>query len=972
MTPERWREVERLYQAALEHEPEERSAFLRRACDRDDTLRSEVESLLAYQTRAKDFIETPAASPEGGLSVVVDAVRRLRESSVPGRFVGRILGSYEVKALIAAGGMGEVYRAIDTRLDRIVAIKILPEHLADDAERRERFKREAKIVSGLNHPHICALYDVGTQDGTHFIVMEHVGGETLETRLRRGPLPLAQALEFLLQIVDALDKAHRRGVVHRDLKPANVMLTKAGVKLLDFGLAARLAPRGGTVIDAPATHASQGLTVEGRIMGTVPYMAPEQFQGKPPDVRTDIFAVGSIAYETITGRRAFEATTQAELIGAILRDDPRPVEDLVPGIPLPLAGALARCLSKDPDERWQTANDLLFHLRSLSSTSGTDVAASDPPRMSRWLERAAWAAVVVASIAGAAYWMRSRDVRGPDSASGVAPIRFPLFPAEGTFLSGSDVPLALSPDGRQIAYVATGADGTKRVWVRSLYSPEQQHDLPGTEGARTPFWSPDSQWLGFFAANTLKKVRVSSGVTQLIASDVFTYGGAAWNIDDVIVFPHFRGGLTRVSAKGGPVSRVTLDEGTHFSPQFLRDGKHFVYASGVLQEIRVGTFGGEPPRTLMKFPVAVSTLGYAPGYVFFVQDSTLFARPFDEQRLEFSGGAIPIVEGIPITAPARAPFSVSAAGVLAYWPYPLGTPAALRWFERDGRPSTAVDTPAQYRGFALSPDGHHLLSSRLGDTGGSDLWLRDFARNRETQITFDGTATTPRWSPDASRIAFSGYGPGPPPKLFVRNMTAPGAASLVGTSPVPNFASSWSADGRSVVSVRTQDPVNRHDLWIQRLQDGVAERLAFNTRFNESHGEVSVDGRWIVYTTDESGKDEVWVASFPAGEIRRPVSSGGGTLPQWGEANKEIVYVSDDKQLMASPFHAGNSGVKIGPPKPLFRIANLIDLDQFMWPTFNAYVATSDGRRFLVALSARDPDAPPISVIVNWPALLAR
>jgi Tol biopolymer transport system component len=356
----------------------------------------------------------------------------------------------------------------------------------------------------------------------------------------------------------------------------------------------------------------------------------------------------------------------------------------------------------------------------------------------------------------------------------------------------------------------------------------------------------------------------------------------------------------------------------------------------------------------------------------FVQDSTLFARPFDEQRLEFSGHPIPIVDGIPITTPARAPFSVSAAGVLAYWPYPVGTPAVLRWFERDGRASAAVDAPAQYRGFALSPDGHQLMFSRLGETGGADLWLRDFARNSETQMTFDGAAFTPQWSPDASRIVFSGYGPGPPPKLFVRNMTTAGAPSLVAESRVPNHASSWSADGRWVVSVRTQDPANRQDLWIQRLQDGVAQRLAFNTPFNESHGKVSPDGRWIAYTTDESGKDEVWVASFPAGENRRQVSIGGGTLPQWGEASREIVYVTDGKQFMASPFYVGNRGVEIGPPKALFRIASLIDLDHSMWPTVNAYVATSNGRRFLVAVSAPDPKAPPISVIVNWRALLTR
>jgi Tol biopolymer transport system component len=704
-------------------------------------------------------------------------------------------------------------------------------------------------------------------------------------------------------------------------------------------------------------------------MGTVPYMAPEQLQGKPPDLRTDIFAFGSIAYETITGRRAFEATTQAELISAILRDDPPPVTDLAPQIPAPLARALARCLSKDPDERWQSANDLLFELRSLSSAPGAHIPTAERPHISRWLERAGWTALVLASIVGAALWTRSRNVRDVDSAVRPAPVRFSLSPADGVFFSGSDVPLALSPDGRQIAYVGTAADGTKKLWVRSLYS-EQQHVLAGTEGARTPFWSPDSEWLGFFTANTLKKIRVSSGLIQVIATDVATYGGAAWNVDDTIVFPHFRGGLTRVSAKGGPVSRLTMDEGTHFSPQFLRDGKHVIYASGVLNAIRVGTLGDGPRRTIMKFPVRVSNLGYAPGYVFFVQDSTLFARPFDEQRLEFSGDPIRIVDGIPITTPARAPFSVSAAGVLAYWPYPIGTPAILRWFERDGRTSAAVDVPAQYSGFALSPDGHQLMFSRLGNTGGADLWLRDFAGNSEARITFDGIAEYPQWSPDASRVVFSGYGPAPPPKLFVTNIPPRSAPSLVADSRVPNFASSWSADGRWIVSVRTQDPVNRQDLWIQRLQDGVAERLAFNTRANEFQGKVSPDGRWIAYTTDESGKDEVWVASFPAGTNRRLVSIGGGALPGWGENGREIVYVTDDKQLMAAPFDAHNSDVAIGPPKSLFRVASLIDIDQFMWPTSNAYVAASNGRRFLVAVSARDPDAPPISMIVNWPALL--
>ncbi len=357
MTPERWREIERLYHAALERDAGERAVFLADACGGDHELRREVESLFDYQARAQDFIERPAV--QGGLA---SAVRRLEQSSVPGRLVGRTFGSYEMKALIAAGGMGEVYRAVDTRLNRTVAIKTLPEHLSKDPERRERFQREARIVSSLNHPHICTLHDVGMQDDIHYLVMEHIDGETLQRRLGRGPLPLALALEDAIQIVDALDKAHRRGVIHRDLKPANVMLTKSGVKVLDFGLATRHTPAA-IAFDEPTHDGSKGLTAAGTIMGTLQYISPEQLEGKQADVRTDIFAFGALAYEMITGRKAFPAANQAQLVGAILKDDPQPIAELVPDVPLPLARALTRCLAKDPDERWQTANDLLYQLR---------------------------------------------------------------------------------------------------------------------------------------------------------------------------------------------------------------------------------------------------------------------------------------------------------------------------------------------------------------------------------------------------------------------------------------------------------------------------------------------------------------------------------------------------------------------------------------------------------------------------------
>jgi eukaryotic-like serine/threonine-protein kinase len=869
--------------------------------------------------------------------------------------------------------MGEVYRALDTRLNRAVAIKTLPEHLSNDPDRRERFDREARIVSSLNHPHICTLHDVGMQDNIHYLVMEHIDGETLQQRLERGPLPLARALEYSIQIVDALDKAHRRGITHRDLKPGNVMLTKSGVKLLDFGLATRQTPAAALAFDDLAHDGSRGLTAEGTIMGTLQYISPEQLEGKAADGRADIFAFGTVAYEMITGRPAFQAANQAQLVGAILKDDPQPIVDLVPGVSSRLDQTLSRCLAKDPDDRWQSSSDLLFELRAIADPLPV-ADIHDPQR--RWLprlvERAVWAAALVACVAVTVLWTGNRDARPRDPTPGTPPIRYTLSPAQGMAIySGYGLPFALSPDGRQIVYASARVDGTEQLWLRSLYAPLEQ-PIPGTEGANTPFWSPDSQWIGFFAANSLKKVRVSSGLTQVVATNVQTKGGAAWNADDVIVFTKGPGGLSRVSAQGGPVSQATsARQGSHFWPQFLSDGHHFIYAGAVSGSIQLGSLDNQAPRTLMKFPVRISSLAYVPGYIFFVQDATLFARPFDEKRLEFSDEPIRIVDGIPVWGPGRAAFSVSASGVLAYWPYPLGTVAALQWFERDGRASAVVGAPAQYVGFALSPDARRLAFSRTGKRGGADVWVRDLTHGSEDRLTFDGAAFTPQWSPDGARIVLTGPGENPPPKLFIKSIASAGAASLVGPSKIADFASSWSQDGRSIVSVRI-DPANRNELWVHRLNDGTDERLPFDTPFNESRGRLSPDNRWIAYDTDAAGRNEVWVASFPSGELRRQVSVGGGMSPEWGQGSREITYLSDDRRLMAARFGAGEASVDVGAPRALFQIQNLAEIDQLSFPTSNAYVAASDGQRFLVAVRAKDPDAPPISIIVNWRALLNR
>ena len=962
MKSERLKQIERLYHGALDRAPCEQAQYLAEASAGDEALRAEVESLLHYHQRAADFIEP--ASRDQPLSPIGGLVERVRDAAAPGRFAGRVFGSYEVKSLIAAGGMGEVYRAIDTRLDRVVAIKILPTHFSDDPDRRERFKREAKIVSSLNHPNICALYDVGVQDGTQYLVMEHIDGETLHDRIQRGPVPSTQAVDLLTQIADALDKAHRRGIVHRDLKPGNIMLTRSGVKLLDFGLAAQRAGGASPTGHASNTESEQVLTAQGVIMGTVQYMAPEQLQGQPSDARTDIFAFGVVAYEMLIGERAFEGTSQAALIGAILRDEPKPISQLVPEISAPFARALTRCLAKDPDERWQTANDLLFELRSLSLLSGVMDVRERRPRMSRWLERSVWLVAITAMGAAAVYWVRGREQPAAGSIDNVARVEYPVAPAEGTLLSGPDVPFSLSPNGRYLAYVTVGGDETPKLAVQSLASGEHKL-LAGTEGASTPFWSPESEWIAFFAGNSLKKVRVSTGLAQTIAENVSTTSsGASWSVHGDIIFPSFVGSLTRVRATGEPLTQLNIER--VFSPQFLPDGRHILYAAGTPPSIRVTTLDAAPPQTLMTFPVRISPVQYASGYIFFIRDGTLYARPFDEQRVAFSGDEVRVVEGIPATTPARAPFSVSNAGVLAYWAHPLGTSAVLRWFERTGHRSTAaVDAPQLYRGFDISADGSRLVFARI-DNLGSALWMRDTAGDKETRLTFD-ESYTPQLSPEGNRLLFSGPGTIPPPKLFLMSRVGPSESTLVVTTSIPNFASGWSGDGRSAITVRL-DPNNRHDVWDQLLPNGPENRLPFNTRASESQAKVSPDNRWIAFVTDRSGKDEVWVASFPSGDNARPLSSEGGSLPQWTARGKEIVYVSEDKRLIAVPF---NDGV-VGNPEPLFALERIIDNDRIVMPTANAYVATADGQRFLIAERAHNPHVPPIKIVVNWRASVAR
>jgi serine/threonine protein kinase len=969
MSGPKWAEVERLYHAALALETGRRTAFLTEACGGDQELLGEIESLMKYEEKGREFFEPPTEKADGEHARLLRAVRKLQPSETEGRFIGRSLGVYDVNELIACGGMGEVYRAVDRRLDRTVVIKTLRAHLSDDPERRERFQREAKIISELNHPHICMLYDIGRQDNVDYLVLEYIEGEMLQSRLSQRRLSVSDALEFAIQIADALRAAHRRGIIHRDLKPANIMLTSTGVKLLDFGVAVRSTP---LKIGMEATELTDGgrLTVEGTILGTPQYISPEQLEGKLADARTDIFAFGAVVYEMFTGKPAFIAESAAGLISAILKDDPPPMNEGSATVPTSLVRSILRCLAKNPDDRWQTADDLLFQLRSLtSSQNGIEVSLTERWRMNRSRERWLWALVALAMIVTGVFLARTSQIQIFASPK-TPPIRFALAPPQGSaFYSGFDISFALSPDGRNLAFVTQKEDGTKQLWLRSLYSGSER-PFAGSEGASTPFWSPDGEWVGFFSGNSLKKVRISSGLVQTVANAVRTFGGATWSTSDVILFPVGPRGLSRVSAKGGPVTQTASGEGGHFWPQFLSDGDHFIYVRPALG-ICLGSLNSDPHRVLMRFPVRISAVAYVPGYILFVQDSVLFARPFDEKMLEFTGEAIKILERVPVTPTGRAPFTVSMTGVLAYREYPMSPPAELRWVAGSGHDRRTAVAAAQYLGFTLSRDSQRVIFSRVDLTGSVDLWDRNLISNTERQLTFDGSAFTPQWSPDDTRVAFTGTAEVPPPKLFVKELVNDSIVRRASSSiDKPNWASSWSND-HVIVSVRI-DPITGRDLWMQNLQDGSESPLPINTAHQEYEAKISPDGRWIAYVTDGFGRDEVWVASFPSGEVRRRVSDGSGTSPQWNHNGKELFYISDESNLVSIPFSSGESKFRIGVPRTVALLKDIVEHDTLRWPTLDRYAVDSSRERFLVATRASQTNAPPINIVVNWPALMQR
>ena len=894
------------------------------------------------------------------------------------------LGAYEIVRLIGAGGMGEVYQARDARLDRIVAIKVLAERFTADPLRRERLEREARAVAALNHPHICSFHDVGHAEApesagscsrsVQFLVIEYLEGQTLADRLIRGPLPVPEVLRYAVEIADALDHAHRRGLVHRDLKPANVMLTRSGAKLLDFGVS-KLQPGPSVPMLATMSSNDARLTADGALLGTFPYMAPEQLEGGEADTRSDIFAFGATVYEMATGRRAFQGEAPATLIGAILHTDPEPLSSRQPLAPPALDHIVSRCLAKDPDDRWQTARDLMLELRAIDHASGPGApsqrSATSPLR--RRVSVGSMALVVIAMVAALLLTIGSRPFAVPD---GDSPVRLTFSPPDGLRLADlvDGGPVAISPDGKRLAFVAMGADGPQRVWVRALESLEAQA-LPGTEGGGYPFWSPDGQSVGFFAQRKLKRTRLAGGLPQTLTEAILPRGGT-WSRDDVILFSTGAGReLYWIPAGGGAVTLVPEDgvnRERHW-PAFLADGRHFLYFGRPQKHgVYAGSIDAPEPRLLLSDHVSIA---YAPpGHLVALRGpsrgapaGTLLAYPFDAEQIRITGEPAAIAERVRYESGlARGAFTASNDGTLVYTDIDSSS-TQLRWFDRSGRTLGHAGGSFAFGQPSLSPDEKTLAVEHVDPiTQDQDLWLIDVRRNVPSRFTAQGNNITfmPVWSPDGAWILFASAR-GTPPNLYQKKSAGASDDQLLFKSPLNNQPTDWSRDGRLVV-YGEMNPRTQWDLWIMPVGSSEQERRPIpllQSEFNEHLGRLSPDGQWIAYVSDESGTREVYVRPFQEPGPTRRISAAGGSEPAWRGDGQELFYLAPDGGVMAARVESA------APPVLLFK-ARLGPKRNFGYDV--NYAVTRDGQRFVIRTVAVDSAPAATTVILNWRAISNR
>ena len=861
--------------------------------------------------------------------------------------IGTRLGRYEIVAPLGAGGMGEVYRARDSSLDREVAIKVLPHGTADQPDARDRLAREARSLSRLSHPHICAVHDVGEDAGSVYLVMELIEGETLAARIARGPLGVTDTLRIGREIAEALAGAHRQGIVHRDLKPGNVMLTKGGVKLLDFGLAKAAAPADGE----SAVTLGRSLTSEGTLVGTLQYMSPEQMEGKPADARSDIFALGVVLYEMATGRRAFGGDSATALAAAVLTADPPPIA----GAPA-LDRIVRGCLAKDPDRRWQSAQDVALQLTMSGDSMPAGVAAARRSLPS-WLP---WAAAALAVAVAIAAVSQRPD---PTVRAASSPVAFTVAPPPGlTFRSSVErIPFALSPDGTQLAFAAGSPEAGSRIFLRPLASLEMK-PIAGTEGATSLFWSPDGRSIGFFAAGKLRQVAIAGGAPVPIC-DVREGIGltGSWGADGQIIFTSVSGeAIFRVSTSGGTAAvdlkpDPSKGETRVVWPAFLPDGRRYLYTatSRDKSEVRLAE-PGRPPRTVLS---ARSPARYInPGYLLYVEDSALLARRFDVSSGTVTGDSIPVADEVSyFRASAWAAVAASASGAVAY---STGSEQArLAWFDRTGRETGEVRPPDGYLNLRISSDGREVLFDRLTQrTRHHDLWSLDLARGSETRLTTSlDTEVTPQFGPPGTVIYTASRGSSP--RLVRRVLATRVDEPVVPDAPPMQMASDVSADGKWLLYAERSDR-GPYDVYALPLDGGAPVPMA-TTAFNEGQASFSPDGRFIALTSDETGRTEVYVAPFASPHAKRLVSTSGGSLPRWDRARRELTYVTPGSDVMSVTV-TGASG-EFGTPKALFKLAK--------GRVWSAYDIAPDGR-FLAVIPVQTSGQQPLTVIVNWPATI--
>ncbi|MGA7380342.1 MAG: protein kinase [Terriglobales bacterium] len=898
---------------------------------------------------------------------------------------GTRLGPYEIESPLGAGGMGEVYRARDTRLERTVAIKVLNAQLVASAELRARFEREAKVISQLQHPNICVLHDVGNEGPIDYLVMEFLQGESLAERLRKGPLAPEQILTIAIEIADALEKAHRAGVVHRDLKPGNVMLTKSGAKLLDFGLAkplsATVASGTGRTSSAsvfaaaltqtmPSPSPNTPLSTAGAVIGTVQYMSPEQIQGVEADARSDIFSFGVMLFEMVTGKRTFEGKTQASIVGQILAVDPPSVSTLRPETPPGLDRVIQLCLDKDPDERIQTAHDLKLQLQGIADAppTTTQTSAVAPARQS-WMPWVAAGVLAIVAIGFALAYLQS--LRAPQ----VSVHSYILAPEKATFvLTGNTAgPPVLSPDGLRIAFVAKNADGKQMLWIRPLNSAVAQ-PMSGTEGATYPFWSADSRYVAFFAANKLNKLDASGGPPQALC-DAAAGRGGTWGTTGTIVFaPETNLGLARVDAAGGTrVALTTPDakETSHRWPDFLPDGNHFLYfahgGTSADSGIYLAALDSKDRKLLLRNDS--NAIYAAPGYLLFVRDNTLVAQRFNLRSLALEGEAKPVADHVAVNTDTwRSVLTASASGELLYQHGAAGGGSQLFWYDASGKQGELVlPENADYYWPILSPDASKLAFA-LENNGVGDIWVVDLARHTRTRITFGPLYSGwPIWWPDGKSIVFT-YGPsGNMDSLYRQNADGTGDKEKLLENPgIYTLPFSISPDGRYVAYDRVDSKSKTGlDIWaLPMFPDKSGEQKPFlvvATNFADVSPSFSPDGKWLAYANNETGRMEVYIQPFPSGAGRWQVSTAGGTRPNWRKDGKELFFFSTDQQVMAVDVNQKGASLQLGTPHALFKATTVTSGS-------GPYTVSADGKKFVMNTVLPQSITEPLTLITNWPA----